>query len=347
MPSERREDAVDTLAGSSAIIDAAAAGVAEGRLRRRSRLATATRKDPRRATPFLHSRRTVLARHGREFVCGRCLLLCQSRLRAYGKGQVDQAIADYDQALRLDANFADAYCNRGVAWNAKGDHDKALADLDQSLRLDPHSAVAYYNRGDVWIDKGQYNRALDDFDQALRLDPKYAPAYYNRGELWRSKGQDDRALEDLNQALRLDPRCAECYKSRGEVWYSKGQYDRAIEDFSQAVHSIPIAPSAITAAATPGKPREISPKPWKVTAGPCKPIPVTPSAITTSPGSRQLPRFPLPQRQDRLSQRQQGLPSQWRQKLELSRRAGRRLCRQRRLREGRSVAVPGDGDQQG
>ena len=40
-----------------------------------------------------------------------------------------------------------AYCNRGVAYANKGDYDKAIADCNEAIRLDPKDAVAYCNRG--------------------------------------------------------------------------------------------------------------------------------------------------------------------------------------------------------
>ena len=68
----------------------------------------------------------------------------------YAKKEYDKAIADYDQAIRLDPKYAAAYHNRGLAWYAKKEYDKAIADYDEAIRLDPKYAVAYDNRGDAW-----------------------------------------------------------------------------------------------------------------------------------------------------------------------------------------------------
>ena len=92
-----------------------------------------------------------------------------------------------------------AYTNRGLAWGDKGDLDRAIADYNEAIRLDPKYADAYYNRGLAWRAKGDLDRAIADYNEAIRLDPKYADAYNNRGNAWRAKGDLDRAIADYNR----------------------------------------------------------------------------------------------------------------------------------------------------
>ena len=54
----------------------------------------------------------------------------------------------------------------------KRDYDRAIADFDQAIKLDPNCAVAYHDRGLAYRDKGDNDRAIADFDQAIKLDPK-------------------------------------------------------------------------------------------------------------------------------------------------------------------------------
>ena len=106
------------------------------------------------------------------------------------------------------SELAWAHTNRGVAYRAKGDHDRAIADYDEAIRLDPKDAVAYSNRGIAYKDKGDYDRAIADYNEAIGLDPKNAVAYNNRGVAYNAKGDPDRAIADYNEAIRLDPKYA-------------------------------------------------------------------------------------------------------------------------------------------
>lgn len=67
-----------------------------------------------------------------------------------------------------------AYFNRGIYWHGKGDNDNAIADYDHALNLDPENVDSYANRGNAWLNKGDYERAIADYDKAIELDPRSA-----------------------------------------------------------------------------------------------------------------------------------------------------------------------------
>ena len=74
-----------------------------------------------------------------------------------------------------------AFNNRGLAYARNGQLDRAIEDLDQAIRLDPNLAEAFNNRGTAYGGKGLYVHAIEDLDQAIRLNPNYAMAFNNRG----------------------------------------------------------------------------------------------------------------------------------------------------------------------
>jgi tetratricopeptide (TPR) repeat protein len=76
--------------------------------------------------------------------------------------------------------IADVYANRGSAYLAGGDVDAAIADFDEAIELDLEEATAYYLRGITYYRKGDFDRAIADFDEALRLDPNHSSAREGR-----------------------------------------------------------------------------------------------------------------------------------------------------------------------
>src|SRR5262245_57853015 len=137
----------------------------------------------------------------------------------------DVAIAACTRAIESRTfsgrDLALLYFKRGIEWRAKGDLDRAIADYTEAIRLNPKLALAHNNRGNAWRDKRDYDRAIADFTEAIRLDPKFALAYNNRGNTWRDKRDYDRAIADLTEAIRLDPKYALAYNNRGNSWLDK------------------------------------------------------------------------------------------------------------------------------
>jgi len=60
----------------------------------------------------------------------------------YEQGDFDYAIYDYDQAIKLNPNFAEAYLNRAYAYSEKDDFTRAIADYESVLRINPNDSWA-------------------------------------------------------------------------------------------------------------------------------------------------------------------------------------------------------------
>ncbi len=85
-----------------------------------------------------------------------------------------------------------AYNNRGLAKAKLSDYKGAIADYDQALQIDPQFAGACNNRGIAKAELSDYKGAIADFEQTLQIDPQLAMAYNNRG---RAKAMLDKDKE--------------------------------------------------------------------------------------------------------------------------------------------------------
>jgi len=161
------------------------------------------------------------------------------------KREPDRAIADLNDAIRLDPLYALAYDTPGNAWYNKRDFDRALADYGEAIRLNPKYAHAYFDRGNAWRAKRDNERAIADYSEAIRLNPQYASAYNNRGNAWYDKRDHERAIADFSEAIKVNPRYAMAYDNRARAWWAKGDHERTLADHESAVRIDPDNPGRL------------------------------------------------------------------------------------------------------
>jgi tetratricopeptide (TPR) repeat protein len=160
------------------------------------------------------------------------------------------AISEYNEAIRINRNFADAYSNRAVAKSASGDKKGAIKDYNEAIRINRNFADAYFNRGLAKDELGDKQGAIADYSEAIRIKPNYNyEAYYNRGLARYELGDDMQgAISDFTEAINVKPylssrggllpNLVSAYYSRGKVRVALGDSQGAIADFTEAIDDI-------------------------------------------------------------------------------------------------------------
>jgi len=120
------------------------------------------------------------------------------------KGQYDEAIADFSELIRV-RKLAGDYADRGDTYLFKSDDTRALADFDEAIKLNPKLGVAYNGRGVVKARAGQYDDAIGEFSAALSNQPGLPVAYLNRGIFRLATQRYGAAVDDLSRYSRMAP----------------------------------------------------------------------------------------------------------------------------------------------
>lgn len=167
--------------------------------------------------------------------------------RKYNANHYVEAIADFDKAIKLYPQKADAYYNRGLAKFTLGDLEFAQGNLAEAWKL--------------------YEAGIEDSTQAIQLTPEDVYAYHNRaggkfrlgrstasqGDIAKGQRYYQGAIQDWTQVIKLNPELADSYNnlgiakailgeskgSQGNIAGAQELYAAAIEDCTQAIRLNP------------------------------------------------------------------------------------------------------------
>jgi predicted O-linked N-acetylglucosamine transferase (SPINDLY family) len=146
-----------------------------------------------------------------------------------------EALASFDQALRLSPAMAEIHNERAAALLALGRPAEALAALDRSLALKPDYPGTLINRGMAQMALNRPEAALADFDIVLRRQPRLALALVARGAALEKLGRPAEALDSYNRAHAADPRDCHALNQRGLLLARGGRHEEALADYDRAL----------------------------------------------------------------------------------------------------------------
>jgi serine/threonine protein kinase/Flp pilus assembly protein TadD len=113
------------------------------------------------------------------------------------------ALADYNRAIKLDTDYAEAYAGRGMLRFDTRQYQEAVADLTLAIDKQPTAATHFY-RGQSYLVLRDYVAAFTDFDRAVALDPERGAHYRMRGVAYEFLGRRVQAIADYRTALAKD-----------------------------------------------------------------------------------------------------------------------------------------------
>jgi tetratricopeptide (TPR) repeat protein len=156
-----------------------------------------------------------------------------------GRGLLEEAIARYQDALRIDPNIAQAHSNLGSALQALRRHDEAIAHYQETLRIEPSYTDAHYNWGNALLDLGRFDEAIAHYQEALRIDPDFALAHNNWGNALLFLGRPEEAIAHFQDALRITPSYAEAHYNWGLALQGLGRHQEAMVHSQEALRLNP------------------------------------------------------------------------------------------------------------
>jgi tetratricopeptide (TPR) repeat protein len=155
------------------------------------------------------------------------------------KGMLDQAVAEFDMAVRIKSDCLEGRVSAAVILIDQGKLDEATDRLDKVLEIDPKHTKAHISLGVILGKKRMLDEAMACFDTALKLDPENSSAHANMARALQAKGMLEEATAHLRAALELDTEDPLGHFRLANVLLARGMVDEAVTHFNKAVEIDP------------------------------------------------------------------------------------------------------------
>jgi tetratricopeptide (TPR) repeat protein len=192
-------------------------------------------------------------------------------LDLFSKGKLEQAIKEYNEAIRAFPTLAAAHNNLGSAYFAAARFEDAAASFREAVKLDPdygqahfnlaltdiklgHDAEAndalvaatraYNNTGEAHLKAGRLKEAEESFRAMLQIDPDYAPALLRLGLLCNADRRFEEAAQHLQRVIVHQPTNSDAHESLAESLLGLHKYDEAAAAADRALKLTPDSPGA-------------------------------------------------------------------------------------------------------
>jgi len=132
-------------------------------------------------------------------------------------GDYDNAIKQFDEAVRSYPNYAPGYAGRGEAYIRQNQFDKGIMDLSEAIKLDPNNNNYLSRRDEIYQFQMKSYELITTINDKLVSDPNNSKIYNFRGTVYRTLGKKNEAIQDFEKALALDPNCGSAKQELREL----------------------------------------------------------------------------------------------------------------------------------
>jgi tetratricopeptide (TPR) repeat protein len=191
-------------------------------------------------------------------------------LALFAKNKFEQAITEYNEAIRLYPTLAVAHNNLGSAYYALARYTEAVAAFRQATQLDSTYAQAqlnlalayfklgrnaeasealnaavkiYFAAGDEQLQAGARTEAEATYKELLQLDPDYAPAHQRLGMIYNADERYAAAVAAFQTVIKLQPQNADAHAALARSYLALHNYAAAADAATRAAQLQPQSPA--------------------------------------------------------------------------------------------------------
>lgn len=121
------------------------------------------------------------------------------------------------------------YFRVGMFHVVRGEYEQAIEVFSQAITLEPDFDEAIFERGKCYAAIGETDLALSDYGRVISLMPRFGRPYYRRAQLYLSLAQPDAAIRDLEVAVKYMAVVPEPHLLLGDLYYERAEWTSALQ----------------------------------------------------------------------------------------------------------------------
>ena len=149
--------------------------------------------------------------------------------------QKEEAIACYEQSLKLNPNLSQAHHNLGEIYSREEKWQAAISSYQKAIKLNPRFSWSHHSLGKAFANTQQWEKAISAYQEALQLNPQAAVTYHCLGDALVNQKELDKAIIAYQKAIELQSETWVVHHKLANLFQEKGELDAAILAYHKAI----------------------------------------------------------------------------------------------------------------
>ena len=155
-------------------------------------------------------------------------------------GSIESAIKEFQKAIAMKPDYAEAHYNLGVVFQKNDQIDEAFRSYEKAIEINHVYPQAHNNMGMINLKQRDLNEAVKSFEWAVAYNPSYVEAHSNLGASFQELRFFQKAKDQYVKALSINPKFSQALNNLGAICEIFGLKDQALENYNKAIISNPL-----------------------------------------------------------------------------------------------------------
>jgi tetratricopeptide (TPR) repeat protein len=155
------------------------------------------------------------------------------------RGRTDEAVAEYEEAIRIEPTALEPRQNLGAHLLESGRPEEAIPHFEAVLKVRPDYPTASFAMGKALASLGRPEGAIEYFNRTLSIRQDYPEARVHLGMALEASGQTDRALQQYAAAVSLEPDSVFAHSRYAGLLRRMGRLSEAVNEYQEVVKRDP------------------------------------------------------------------------------------------------------------